>query len=43
MEVDPARLANDTAAVDVGRNGDLKELDPGAEKLARWREVKKRS
>ena len=43
MDVDPASLADDTATVNIGRYGDPKELDSGAEKLARRREVKKRS
>lgn len=41
MHVDTAGFAYDTAAVDVGRNGDPKELDAGTEELAcRW-EVEK--
>jgi hypothetical protein len=37
MHVDPGSFADDTAAVDIGRNGDPKELDAGTEEFAcRW-------
>lgn len=39
MYIDTFDLDDDAAAVDVGRDGDSKEEDPGFKQLARWSEM----
>jgi hypothetical protein len=41
MHVDTGSFTDDTAAVDVGRNRDPKETNPGTQEFTGWREVEK--
>jgi hypothetical protein len=39
MYVDAVCLTQDSAIVEIGRKGDSKKLNSGAEQLARWRKI----